>query len=202
MALLPRSNGHGLRSRVVAWLRVLLPLAALGLLATLFMWSDRPDPESVIPYVEGGADLLAGPPRMTAPTWAGVTEDGARVALSAASAVPRSDTGAHAETMHLDWIGPDGTEARADAPQAAMEGGVIRLDGGVTVALSSGWEMEAARLTASREAAEMMAEGGVLVTGPLGRLTADAARLHRPAGDAAGGEVLDFTGRVRLLYQP
>ena len=197
-----RRGGHGLRSRVVAWLRVLLPLAALGLLATLFMWSGRPDPESVIPYTEGGADLLAGPPRMTAPTWAGVTEDGARVSLSAASATPRSDAGAHAEAMRLDWAGPEGTEARATAPQAAMEGDRIRLDGGVSVVLSSGWALEAARLTAARDRAEVVAEGGVAVEAPFGQLTADAARLHRPGDGAAGGEVLDFTGRVRLLYQP
>lgn len=197
-----RRGGHGLRSRVVAWLRVLLPLAALGLLATLFMWSGRPDPESVIPYTEGGADLLAGPPRMTAPAWAGVTDDGARVALSAASATPRSDAGAHAEAMRLDWAGPEGTEARATAPQAAMEGGWIHLDGGVAVDLSSGWHLEAARLSASRERAEVRAEGGLSITAPFGTLTADAARLHRPGDGAAGGEVLDFTGRVRLLYQP
>ena len=198
----PRRSGPGLRSRVVAWLRVLLPLAALGLLATLFMWSDRPDPESVIPYAEGGADLLDGPPRMTAPTWAGVTEDGARVSLSADSATPRSDTGAHAEAMRLDWAGPDGTEARATAPQAAMEGDQIRLGGGVSVTLSSGWDLVAGRLTAARDRAEVVAEGGVEVTAPFGHLTADAARLHRPDDGAAGGEVLDFTGRVRLIYQP
>ena len=197
-----RRSGHGLRSRVVAWLRVLLPLAALAMLATLFMWSGRPDPESVIPYTEGGGDLLAGPPRMTAPTWAGVTEDGARVSLSAASATPRSDAGAHAEVMRLDWTGPDGTEAQATAPQAAMDGAHIRLDGGVVVDLSSGWHLEAARLSAARDRAEVVAEGGLTITAPFGRLTADTARLHSQGDGGAGGEVLDFTGRVRLLYQP
>ncbi len=198
----PRLPGFGLRSRVVAWLRVLLPLAALALLATLFMWSDRPDPESAIPYAEGDAGGLDGPPRITAPTWAGVTPDGAQVSLSAASASPDAANGSTVADMLLDWTGPGGLEARATAPEAIMDGETITLGGGVAVTLSSGWSLAAQTLSAARDRSDITAAGGVEVEAPFGRVTAEQARLHRPDSAAGSGEVLDFTGGVRLIYQP
>lgn len=197
----PRLPGLGLRSRVVAWLRVLLPLVALAMLSTLFLWSGRPDPESAIPYADVDGASLDGPPRITAPTWAGVTPDGARLLLSAASATPGGE-GGQAEAMRLDWAGPGGAVARATAPHATMAEGRITLQGGVDLVLSSGWSLEADSLDAARDRSEVTASGGVAVTAPFGHLTAGEARLHRPADATEGGEVLDFTGGVRLIYQP
>ncbi len=198
----PRLPGLGLRSRVVAWLRVLLPLAALAMLSTLFLWSGRPDPEAAIPYADVDGASLEGPPRITAPTWAGVTPDGARVLFSAASATPRAENGGRAERMRLDWAGPGGTVARATAPEAAMGEQAVTLAGGVDLVLSSGWSLVAQTLSAARDRSEVTVDGGVEVIAPFGRLTAGQARLHRPADAAEGGEVLDFTGGVRLIYQP
>lgn len=202
------ATGRGLRSHVVAWLRVLLPLAALALLATLFLWQNRPDIESAIPFAEAEGDALTGPPRITEPQWAGVTEDGAEVTLRADTAIPRGGDDARAEALRLDWLGPGGTRAEATAPAATMGTDAITLSGGVRVRLSSGWTLDAAMVSASRSRSEITATGDVAITAPFGTLTADAARLHRRAmpGDAGTGaetgEVLDFTGDVRLLYQP
>lgn len=194
----PRLSGAGLRSRVVAWLRVLLPLAALGLLSTLFLWSDRPDPESAIPYAKVDDASLAGPPRVTAPTWSGVTPDGTRLLFSAASATPEGG-GGRAERMRLDWAGPAGTVARATAAHAALGEEALTMSGGVDLVLSSGWFLEADTLSAARDRSDLALAGGVAVKAPFGRLTAAEARLHRPG---KGGEVLDFTGGGRLIYQP
>ena len=40
------------RTRTVRWLRVLLPLAALAMLSTLFLFSRGGDSESQIPYAD------------------------------------------------------------------------------------------------------------------------------------------------------
>ena len=40
------------RTRIVRWLRVLLPLAALAILSTLFLFSRRPEEDSRIPYAQ------------------------------------------------------------------------------------------------------------------------------------------------------
>ena len=47
-----------MRSRVVAWLRVLLPLAALAILSTLFLLPKSHDPDAAIPYADVDADRM------------------------------------------------------------------------------------------------------------------------------------------------
>ena len=70
-------------TRLVGWLKVILPLTALAILSTLFLVARRVDPEAALPYAEVDVEDLAREPRMTAPTYAGTTEDGAALTLSA-----------------------------------------------------------------------------------------------------------------------
>ena len=75
------------RTRVVRWLRVLLPLAALAMLSTLFLFSRGGDSESQIPYADVDAQAMARDPRLVSPEYAGVTDDGAalQAAMNAAA---------------------------------------------------------------------------------------------------------------------
>lgn len=78
-------------TQIVGWLKVTLPLMALAILATLFLLADRIDPEAALPYAEVDVEGLAREPRMTAPTYAGTTSDGAALTLSANEARPDAD---------------------------------------------------------------------------------------------------------------
>ena len=55
-------------TQVVGWLKVALPLLALAVLATLFLLSDRIDPDAALPYAEVDVAERAREPRMTAPS--------------------------------------------------------------------------------------------------------------------------------------
>ena len=76
------------RTRTVRWLRVLLPLLALAMLSTLFLFSRGSDGESQIPYADVDAEAMARDPRLVAPEYAGVTPDGAQLTLRATEAAP------------------------------------------------------------------------------------------------------------------
>lgn len=201
-------GGGGSRTIIVAWLRVILPLAALLVLSTLFLFSGRPDPEAALPYAEIDPASLAGDPVITAPRWAGVTPDGAKIGLAADQAGTSKQGDIDIKAMRLEWTGPQGTSATATAPQAAMDTDRIILSGGVDVQTSTGWTLHATEVSASRDRSEVRADGGVEATAPLGRLTADTARLHNPAPENSNAdsdnadEILDFTGNVRLIYHP
>ena len=111
------------RSVIVAWLRVLLPLGALAILSTLFLLSRRPDPDAAIPYASVDAEELARHPRVTAPSYAGVTADGAALTLTAESVTPAGrdpEQGGSASGLRLDWRGADGLTAELTAPQAEI----------------------------------------------------------------------------------
>lgn len=193
------------RTRLVRWLRVLLPLAALVILSTLFLFSRSPDSDPQIPYAEVDAQKMAQDPRLVAPEYSGVTGDGAEISLTATEVAPQ-DGGATAHDLRLDLRRPDGLTADVTAPEGAVGEGQIGLSGGVNMTTSSGWTMRAPRLDAATDRSRLVAEEGVEATAPFGELRADRMELTSPPAsedeDRADGAILNFSGGVRLIYQP
>lgn len=187
------------RTRTVRWLRVLLPLAALAMLSTLFLFSRGDNSESRIPYAEVDAQSMARDPRLVAPEYAGVTNDGAQLTLRATEAAP-AQGGGSARDLRLDWQRPDGLRADLTAPQAGLADGAIRLDGGVRITTSSGWVMDAASVEAATDRSRIAAQDGVQATAPFGSLSAQ--RMELAPNDDADASILNFSGDVRLIYRP
>ena len=188
-----------LRSRIVRWLRVILPLAALAILSVLFLIARAPE-TGPIPYAEGRLEDLARAPGMTAPQFSTVTPGGATVTLTAAAAVPEAsgETGT-ARDIALDWRERGGLTLTLSAAEAAVKGGHLSFSGDVDLRLSSGWRLAAARIEADTETEVLTAPDAVAVTAPFGELTAGAMRLSRAAD---GRQVLELNRGVRLIYRP
>lgn len=190
-----------LHSRVVAALRVALPLAALALMATLFLFSNGPR-RGDLPYAEAEIEALLREPRMTAPEFAGVTSDGTDLRLTAESArsdIERGGTASAARPV-FDATTADGTAYRAVAAEARLDParGVLVLSGGVVLTASTGWRVETAAVAAALDRTWAETQGGVAATGPAGRVTAGRMRLTR----SDRGDVLVFKDGVKLLYAP
>ena len=196
--------GADLHSRMVGWLKVALPLAALALLSTLFLLSDRIDPTDAIPYAEVDVEDLANDPRMSAPAYAGTTEDGAGITLSAASVRPGAgDSGASAEGVTAQVETPDGQKIDIAAAAAALDETAGRLDltGGVTLETARGYRLETAGITAALDRTHVASTAPVTVTAPMGDIRAEGFTLTQDPADP-GAYLLVFKGGVRLLYQP
>ena len=187
------------RTRIVRWLRVLLPLLALAMLSVLFLFSRTGDTESRIPYAEVDAEAMARDPRVVAPEYAGVTEDGASMTLRATEAAP-GQGGGSARDLRLDWTRPDGLRADLTAPQAGLADGVIRLDGGVRMTTSTGWTLDAASVEAATDRSRIAAQDGVRAEAPFGTLSAQ--RMELAPDKDANASILSFSGNVRLIYRP
>ena len=191
-------------SRLVGWLKVALPLAALAILSTLFLLSDRIDPNAAIPYAEVDVEELARDPRMTAPAYAGTTEDGAGITLAATSARPATeDRGASAERVAALMETPDGQKIALGAATAALDQAAGRLDlaGEVTLETEAGYRLETEALAARLDRTDVSSTTPVTVTGPLGDIRADSFTLTQDPADP-GAYLLVFKGGVRLLYLP
>ncbi|MBK4218032.1 hypothetical protein JJJ17_19050 [Paracoccus caeni] len=191
------------RTRIVRWLRVLLPLLALVMLSTLFLFSRESDTESQIPYAEVDAEAMARDPRVVAPQYSGVTSDGASLNLQAGQAAHDRPEGGSASDLRLDWQRPDGLKADITAPAADMTDGVIELSGGVRMQTSSGWTVDAERIEAGTRTSRIAAESGVEAQAPFGQLT--AGRMELTPDEGAEGDapaILNFSNGVRLIYQP
>lgn len=192
-------------SRLVALLKVLLPLAALVLLSTLFLVSNRINPEDAIPYADVDVEARLKEPRMTLPSYAGLTSDGAALEVRAAETRPAVEgtRGQTATDVAARLSTPDGvvTELRAEGAVMAPDGGEVTLSGNVRVTNSSGYEVQTDTLIARLDETGLRAVSPVKAVGPVGQITADGMELS-PKGDGAGGYLLVFKGSVKLVYRP
>lgn len=192
-------------SRLVATLKVLLPLTALAILSMLFLISNRINPEDALPYAEVDVEARLKEPRMTAPTYAGTTSDGASLEITAEEARPATEgtAGAKATAVQARLTTPDGqeTDLQAATAQMAVNGSEITFSGDVQLDHSSGYRVISESMTAKLKETDIRSTTSVVAEGPAGRITAQSMQLTQ-ARDGSEGYLLVFNGAVKLVYQP
>ena len=203
-------------SRLVFWLKILLPLAAISILSTLFLVSHTIHPEDAIPYAEVDIATLIKEPRLTAPDFAGMTADGAALTLKASSAKVGSTDGA-ASAQITDLAGlletPDGGKTNLTAKIAELDQSahIAILSGGVVVSNSAGYRIDSQLIRVALDRTSVDSPGMIIADGPVGKITAGSMHigLANPGlslsgltQGAASGYVLLFKGGVTLIYQP
>ena len=201
MGWFARDNFH---SRLVVWLKILLPLAALAILSTLFLVSNAVTPEDAIPYTEADVAARIREPRLTDASYAGMTSDGAALTVKAATArpgTPGSADAASARDLSGSLETPDGGWTRMQAAEVRLDQAahLMVLTGGVSLANSTGYAVTLTGMDVALDRTGLFSTGGpVTATGPAGKITAGAMELT-PGGT---GYLLVFKSGVRLLYQP
>ena len=211
-----RDNVH---SRLVAWLKVLLPLGALAMLSTLFLFSHSIDPSKAVRYAKVDVKKLASEPQVTAPDYAGMTRDGTSVTVRAAVATPLMSPdaqttpgspamqGVNATNLRVRFERKGGGATVVDAKTGSVDQGtgVMNLAGGVKINTSGGYQIDTLALTGLLDRTHLQSDGSVTATGPLGRIDAGGMVINaaKTAGsDAPGPYVLVFNRGVKLVYTP
>ncbi len=197
-----------LHSRIVAGLRLALPLAALAVLSTLFLFSRDIDPSRALPLAAIDAEDLARDPRITAPQVATVTLDGAAITLTAATL--RITSGATetaaAEAVTVLFAATDGRISRLAADHARIDriAEELTLQGNMVVETPAGYRVRSDALVVALDRSWAESLGPVTAEGPPGRLEAGRFVMRTTPGPdgAAPTHSLLFTDGVRLVYQP
>lgn len=190
-----------LHSRVVAVLKLVLPLLALVLLSTLFLFSRKIDPEDAIPYAEIDIADRLREPKMTEAGFASVTADGAALTIGASEAKPTTAGGEMRLVQgRLDTADGQKIELVAASARLISAEKQIELSGGAEFRSSSGFFLTSDGLGLATDRTLIESRGAVLAEGPIGQLTADHMVLSQQGSD--GPYLLVFNGKVRLLYQP
>lgn len=190
-------------SRVVAFLKVLLPLAALALLSTLFLLSRSVDPTSTLPFSEAEVEARLSGQQITRPFFAGVTDRGDRITLAAEMARPETEAGpASAEgiTARISPASGGLLTVEADAGRADTGSGSAEFVGNVRFRSSTGYELTSDLIRTALDEVDLRSPGPVRGTGPLGQLDAGAMEITGQ-GDANVTRML-FKNGVKLVYEP
>lgn len=195
----------GRHTRIVRWLKVALPLAALALLSTLFLVSNRIGGDIDLPYSEGEIEDRVREPRMTRPSYSGVTSDGSSLILNADEARPAGSGQTEATgrqvigTLQIKEGGLVTLESRDVVIDTQAR--IATLTGDVLATTSEGLSMATEGLIAALDRSHLESTAPVVAEGPPGRITADRMDLTADGG-AGSGYVLRFIGNVKLIYQP
>lgn len=195
---LARDNLH---SRIVVILKITLPLVALAILSSLFLFSAPIDPEDAIPYADVEiADRLAQP-RMTGAGFSTVTSDGATLTLTAEAATPQVG-GALVSGLKGLMETPDGARTEITAAKGALDRvkGLLRLTDGVGLQTSQGYSIHSEEVSIAIDRSLVESPGTVQATAPMGELTSGGMRMSVQADGKT--YLLVFNKGVRLVYLP
>lgn len=192
-------------SRIVAVLKVVLPLAALALMSTVFLLSKEIDPSQAL--VPDGVDVvsLASEPRITAANFAGVTGDGAAMSVRAGVARTTMTDALRVEAEEINALieTADGLRTTLVAASGVIDStaGLLTLTGGVSIVATPGYLVTTERLTALLDQTRVTALQGINGEGPPGSFTANRMVIEAVPG-TEGQYLLVFSGDVKLIYLP
>ena len=192
-------NDENFYSQLVGFLKVTLPLAALILMSTVFLFPRAPSPETTIPYAE--IQEIAREPGLSGAQFSGVADDGSVISLTARNTRPVGDI-ITADTLLAGIDTVDGTRIDISAGTGEINNSAqtARLTGLARMVTSNGYGMETAGFTANFSTGRIVSEGALEVQAPFGALTAGNLVIETPEG--TDEQVMLFQNGVRLVYTP
>ncbi len=190
-------------SRLIAWLRVLLPLMALALLSTLFLLSRNTEPAAAIPFAASDIRDRVEGQQITKPFFSGTTASGARISLSASKILTEAAVGeneAEEISAQMDLVGGTRVNLESNKGTFNLLEGIATLVGDVRMSTSTGFTLTSALIEAATEGYDVRSPGPVAGTGPFGTLDAGAMEIRQQ--NASENPHLLFTNGVKLIYHP
>lgn len=194
---------ENLYSHVVAWLKILLPLAALGILSSVVFFARESEDIRTIPFAseEGGEDTPG--PRLNRPEFVGITGDGSAITMTAREVTPiDGDTqNLKADTIAGTIQSADGRTVEAESTEGTFDlaENLATLLGEVQIVTSDQITFVAQGLRARLDAAEAASDGPVRGDAPFGHFEAGSMELSQSADQ---GNLLVFKDGVKLVYVP
>lgn len=191
-------------SRMVALLKVSLPLIALGILSTLFLVSRAVDPPSTIPFADSEVQERLTNQQVTGPLYTGMSANGDQIEFIAETVVNSpDDVGTNISQnvdVTVDYASGLRATLEANTAETNMSEDRSRLIGDVKIVTSHGYELESELLLVRMTTPDIFSPGPVTGHTPVGPV--DAGTMHYFVTEGSEGAQLVFTKGVKLIYLP
>lgn len=195
-------------SRRVAIAKIALPLIALGLLASLFIYSKTNAVREGLIFADSELRRMASEAQITNPRFSGVTTAGDAFSVSATIATPDAP-----KPGRIDLEDPStsisfasGVDLASSAKTGSLDikTNIARLSGDVLLETSTGYRVETDEIMLNFRTGNVETPDGVTATGPFGRIEAGSMELlqdldKNPEG---GQSVLIFKNGAKVVYTP
>jgi lipopolysaccharide export system protein LptC len=190
-------------SRLVAFLKVLLPLAALGILSTLFLLSRSVDPTTTLPFGEAEMSERLAEERITAPYFSGTTDGGDQIIITAVSARPEGQgrlARADGMTAQIDLVGGARITLQAASGTFDPANDLARFAGNVEITTTTGYRLTTEALETGIKSLSARTDGPITGDSPLGQL--QAGRMELTTDPETQDAQLLFKDGIKLVYDP
>lgn len=191
------ANDTNLYSQFIGILKISLPLAALALMSTVFLFARAPNQLPTIPYAE--IEALAREPRLDGARVSGVATNGSMIELTARTLRPDGDfVLLESLSAGIDTVAGVRIDIHAGTGEIDRATQMAKLTGLARLITSDGFEVESAGFIANLSSGRIESEGALEARAPFGSLTAGSVVIDTPEG--ADNQVILFQNGVRLIY--
>jgi len=191
------SMGHG---RIVAFLKIALPLLAVGLVVTMVVYSIlyRPDKTLAISYSD--VDREQGEVVMIAPRFVGADKNNEPFEVVASKARQDPNDSALVELDRVDakLVLNEGAHLRLIAGRGVLDTNnqLLRLTAPIELTSSEGYSVQTDEARADLKNGTLTGQTPIDAYGPFGVIHADGFQANRDAG------TIDFVGHVTIHVTP
>ncbi len=195
-------------SRLVRWLKVGLPLVALGLMSAIFLLPGQKGFDGGLIYTTAELLALGEGLAVSNPSFAGSTKEGEPFLVRADSATPDKPDPelVTLENVFAEIDMKDGRKVTLTAESGALrpKADALSLAGGVKVVTSDGYVITTETANADVRSGLLIAPGPVDAQGPRGSIASGSFRMRRAdAKDkSASGDFFWFENRVKVTFVP
>jgi lipopolysaccharide export system protein LptC len=195
-------------SRRVAIAKIALPLVALALLASLFVYSKTNPVRDGLIFADSELRRMASEARITNPRFSGVTTAGDAFSVSATIATPDAPRPGRIDledpSTSISFASGMDMATSAKTGSLDIKTNIARLAGDVFLETSTGYRIETGEIVMNFRTGNVESPDGVLATGPIGRIEAGSMQLLQDLDKNSGGgqSVLIFKKGVKVLYNP
>lgn len=190
-------------SQTVTFLKVALPLVALGLLSTVFLISRAVTPIATVPFADAEVQQRVANQQVSGPFFSGTSPKGDQIAFIAERLTsPTGEIGsnrAEEVIVQVDLASGEQVMLEADLATVDIADNRSELIGSVEIITSSGYQLWSDRLELALSGVDVTSPGDVRGKLAVGTIEAGGMRLFVP--DDSNNAQLLFTNGVKMIYE-
>jgi len=188
-------------SRLIGWLKILLPLSALGLLSTIFLVSEKTNPIASIPFTKNDIEDRLYGQQVTEPFFSGTTREGDQLTFSASAVQLGQGLDNRTDDLSVQIKLASGTSVflSSNIGKFDIKKSLLTLQGDVVISTSTGYVITTDKLITDLDEFSIETTSAISGKSPIGTLNAGKMRLDRILNTE--NVHLNFTNGVKLLYR-
>lgn len=198
--------GIGGYTRLVTVTKVILPLIAIGLLGTVFLFTNDDSLEGGFSFSKADLVALESGMRIDKPKMFGSNPEGDIYNFVADALLPDSLDPSLVEAQRISgeikYQSGEEIQISAEKAEFLLDGNQIRLSGGVLAVMSDGSRISGEGLLAELDSGKLTSTSAITASGPLGNIQAGNFRVERVGEEDEEKQMIWFENGVMLSFKP